>query len=357
MRVNDKNDLFEWIGKQKSRWLLHLCFWIAVLLFYTIFFGYQNVSYNITFSFVIVLLPVTIVTTYFLNYELIPNYLFKRRYTKFFLYFIYTLIVSFYIEMMTVMGIFIAVAEMNMEELHPSNTNALFLIAGMYVVVFLGVAIKLVNQYNSNQVEIQKLKGDKIEAELKFLKAQLHPHFLFNTLNNLYSLILEKSDKASDVVLKLSELLDYVLYECNAEFIALEKEINQLKNYIELERLRYGNRLDVEFIHDTIPKKMSIPPMILMTLLENSFKHGVSKSMENSWIKVDLKADEKMMLFSIKNSNCPINKSKPEKQGGIGIENLKNRLKLMYKDNYQLMINDNKSSFIVKLQLNNKDES
>lgn len=168
MSANNKNDLFEWIGKQKSRWLLHLCFWIAVLLFYTIFFGYQNVSYNITFSFVVVLLPVTIVTTYFLNYELIPNYLLKQRYVKFFLYFIYTLIVSFYIEMMTVMIIFIAVAEMNMEELHPSNKNALFLIAGMYVVVFLGVAIKLVNQYNSNQVEIQKLKGDKIEAELKF---------------------------------------------------------------------------------------------------------------------------------------------------------------------------------------------
>jgi hypothetical protein len=103
---------------------------------------------------------------------------------------------------MTVMGIFIAVAEMNYEELYPSNTKALILVAGMYVVVFLGVAIKLVNQFQSNQIEIQKLKSEKIEAELKFLKAQLHPHFLFNTLNNLYSLTLEKSEKAPDVVLK-----------------------------------------------------------------------------------------------------------------------------------------------------------
>ena len=146
MSNKGKYDLFEWIGHLKYRWLLHLLFWLAVLLFYTIFFGYKNVSFNVTFSFVIVLLPVTIITTYFLNYELIPNYLFQKRYAKFFLYFIYTLIVSFYIEMMTVVGIFIAVAEMKMEKLHPSNTNAIFLIAGMYVVVFLGVAIKLVNQ-------------------------------------------------------------------------------------------------------------------------------------------------------------------------------------------------------------------
>jgi sensor histidine kinase YesM len=356
MREKGKYDLFEWIGQRKSRWLLHLLFWLAVLLFYTVFFGYQNVSYKITFSFVIVLLPVTIITTYFLNYELIPNYLLQKKYIKFFLYFVYTLIVSFYIEMVTVMGIFIAVAEMKMIELHPSNTNAIFLIAGMYMVVFLGVAIKLVNQYNSNQVEIQKLKSDKIETELKFLKAQLHPHFLFNTLNNLYSLTLDKSDKASDVVLKLSELLDYVLYKCNSEFVPLNDEVNQLENYIELEKLRYGDRLDVDFRLRNIHDRVSIPPMLLMTLLENCFKHGVSKTMDNSWIKVDLEFNEETTLFKIVNSkHLPV--PKPEKSGGIGLKNLQSRLQLIYKDKFELKIEEDTSYFSVGLKLTNKIES
>ncbi|MCG8309585.1 MAG: histidine kinase [Cytophagales bacterium] len=351
MNSRAKYDLFEWAGDQKSRWLLHLIFWSAVLVFYTFFFGYKNVNYKITFSFVIILLPVTIITTYFLNYELIPNYLFKKRYAEFFLYFIYTLIVSFYIEMATVMVIFIVVAELKMEELHPSNTNALFLIAGMYVVVFLGVAVKLVNQYHSSRLEIQKLNRDKMEAELKFLKTQLHPHFLFNTLNNLYSLTLEKSDRASDVVLKLSGLLDYILYECNAEMVALDKEIKQIGNYITLEKLRFEDRLEVDFgFHGSSPEVM-IPPMLLMTLVENSFKHGVSRTMKRSWIRIELKVESDRLLFDIKNSRHNIMNSERELSGGIGLQNLRNRLQLIYKDDFKLEISNDERSYEVQLEI------
>jgi len=353
MSTEKKYDILEWIAGKRIRWLLHVIFWIAVLVFYTIFFGYQNVNYNITFSFVIILLPVTIVTTYFLNYELIPNYLFKKRYVKFFLYFIYTLIVSFYIEMATVFVIFVVVAELNLEELHPSNTNALFLIAGMYVVVFLGVAVKLFSHYTSNQVVIEKLKKEKIEAELKFLKTQLHPHFLFNTLNNLYSLTLEKSEKASDVVLKLSELLDYVLYDCNDQFVPLVKEVKQIENYIELEKLRYGNRLHIDFSKFQIDPRQKIPPMLLLTLVENSFKHGISKTMEASWIKIALANDEAWTRFSIQNSKHKTKEPKPEISGGIGLQNLRNRLKLIYKDQYVLDIENKTSTYGVNLQVKN----
>jgi hypothetical protein len=152
MSTKHRFDIIAWIGRENARRLLHVLFWGAVLLFYTLFFGYKSVDYRITFSFVIILLPVTIITMYFLNYVLIPNYLLKKRYAKFLLFFIYTLVVSLYVEMMTVMGIFILVAELNMEELHPSSTNAIMLIAAMYVVVFLGVAVKLVNHYNQNQL-------------------------------------------------------------------------------------------------------------------------------------------------------------------------------------------------------------
>lgn len=354
MAVKQKYDLFDWMSNQKIRWLFHLVFWLAVLAFYTIFFGYKSVDYKVTFSFVIILLPVTIVTTYFLNYNLIPNYLFKKRYVKFFLYFIYTLIVSFYIELGTIMLIFISVTKLNMEELNPSNTNAILLIAGMYVVVFLGVAVKLVNHYSSSQVEIEKLKKEKIEAELKFLKAQLHPHFLFNTLNNLYALTLEKSDKAPGLVLKLSELLDYILYECNAELSPLQKEIKQIDNYIELEKLRFGDRLAVQFSRSELSSKIMIPPMLLMTLVENSFKHGVSKTIDRSWINIDLRVEEDKLIFSIKNSTHKTKKSRNEVSGGIGLQNLQNRLKLIYKENYTFSIDEKEGSFDVLLELNTK---
>ena len=351
MSSKNKFDLFEWLYQKNYRWLLHVIFWLAVLVFYTFFFGYKSVDYKITFSFVIILLPVTMVTTYFLNYELIPNYLFKKRYGKFLLYFIYTLIVSFYIEMVTVMGIFIMVAELNIKEFHPANTNALILIAGMYVIVFLGAAVKLVNHYNQNQAQIQTLKKDKVEAELKFLKSQLHPHFLFNTLNNLYSLTLEKSDKAPDVVLKLSGLLDYILYECDADFVPLKKELNQLENYIELEKLRYGKRLSVTFDNNVNDLDQKVPPMLFMTLLENGFKHGVSKSVSDSWIKMKLLENSSFLKLEMENSVEKSQNEKLEKAGGIGLENLRNRLQLLFKEEYELKVEERKDSFFAYLKL------
>lgn len=186
-------------------------------------------------------------------------------------------------------------------------------------------------------------------AELKFLKAQLHPHFLFNTLNNLYALTLEKSNKAANVVLKLSELLDYVLYECNAELVSLEKEIKQIDNYIELEKLRFGIRLDVKFTCDGFLSNMMVPPMLLMTLVENSFKHGVSKSISKSWIQIELQEQYNSITFIVKNSKHKLNSSKPFTSGGVGLRNLENRLKLIYKEHYEFNIEERKDTFAVEL--------
>lgn len=255
--------------------------------------------------------------------------------------------------MVTVIIIFLSVAGLNMNEFHPSNTNAIYLIAGMYVVVFLGAAVKLVNLYNSNQTEIQRLKSENIEAELKFLKTQLHPHFLFNTLNNLYSLTLEKSEKASDVVLKLSELLDYILYDCNDQFVSLTKEVKQIDNYIELERLRYGKRLQISFSRVGINSKTKIPPMLLLTLLENSFKHGTSKTLDNSWINIELTVNEHFIRFNIMNSKQTVEMDKPELSGGIGLQNMKNRLKLIYKDQYSFDTIDKGTTYGVKVKVKN----
>jgi LytS/YehU family sensor histidine kinase len=162
---------------------------------------------------------------------------------------------------------------------------------------------------------------------------------------------LEKSDKASEVVLKLSDLLDYVLYECNAESVPIEKEIKQLENYIELEKLRYGKRLDVAFEYSGKLSEYTIPPMLLMTLLENSFKHGVAKSMDKAWIKMRLQLSKDELNFEISNSIEKVKEEKVGESGGIGLSNLKNRLALMYRNGFDLKIHEDENSHHTSLTL------
>ncbi|CAN5560771.1 hypothetical protein BH23BAC1_BH23BAC1_40590 [soil metagenome] len=307
-----------------------------------------------TLFFIGLLMPVTISTSYFLNYFLIPRYLLKERYKKFILYLIYTIIFSLYLDMIIVVLTFILLAELKTTNMAPATLDLFFIMAAMLMVVFLSAAIRLVFVWSKAQQENQKLMLEKVEAELKFLKAQIHPHFLFNTLNNLYCLTLEKSEKAPDVVLKLSELLDYMLYECNPKFISLEKELQQVKNFIDLELLRYSERLkiDLEILGDV--KRKKIAPLLLITLLENAFKHGVMNNARNSWIKVIVSATEDSIEISVCNSRQIRDKnlgSPTTPNNGIGLQNLQNQLMLLYKQNHTLEILESEQEYQIKIIL------
>jgi LytS/YehU family sensor histidine kinase len=195
------------------------------------------------------------------------------------------------------------------------------------------------------------LEKEKLEAELNFLKSQIHPHFLFNTLNNLYALTLIKSEKAPDVVIKLSELLDYMLYNSNEKVVNLQKEINQLQGYIELEKIRYGDRLDIIFdIQGDLSGKY-IAPMILIPFLENSFKHGTSQSINSPFIKITLNVNDKEMNFNIRNSYSPEKSDNINLTVGIGLKNVQRRLELLYSGKHRLDITYNQSFFEVDLTL------
>lgn len=176
----------------RQRWVIHILFWLLILVFYVVFFGRENSNYLQTFFFVGLLMPVTIGTTYFLNYYLVPRYLMKERYGFFILYFIYTMLGSLFMEMMIAMLTFIVMAEVRIKEMSPASIDIFFLLTSLLMVVFFGVAIKMLLHWRESKEEYQKLMRDKVEAELRFLKIQLNPHFLFNTLNNLYYLTTEK---------------------------------------------------------------------------------------------------------------------------------------------------------------------
>ena len=181
------------------------------------------------------------------------------------------------------------------------------------------------------------------------LKAQVHPHFLFNTLNNLYSLTLTHSDKAPLVVTHLSELLRYMLYECNEKEVPLEKEIEALKKYVELEKLRYGNRIDVSFVSSGNIKENLIAPLLLIPFVENSFKYGTSEQLDQCWVNLHFHADGNNFTFNLNNSIS--NDKTKTVSGGIGLQNIKKRLELIYPGKYELTVNEEAGMFIVKLQL------
>jgi sensor histidine kinase YesM len=226
-----------------------------------------------------------------------------------------------------------------------------FVIVGLYSVSILAVLIKLLKYgYEQQHASIQLLK-EKTDAELAVLKGQINPHFLFNTLNNIYSLALKKSDLTAEAVLKLSEMLDYLLYECNTDLVTIQKEIRLIRNYIYLQKIRYGERLDIQFNTEHF-NDQKIPPMILLPFIENSFKHGVGKQSKKVWIKIQLFIEDQSIHFGILNSKSIQKKvDNNSTSGGIGLENVKKRLQLLYQKNYSLEIKDQTDIFNVKLQI------
>jgi LytS/YehU family sensor histidine kinase len=226
----------------------------------------------------------------------------------------------------------------------------------LYTVTIALLSLKFLKQYYESLRDTQKLENEKIQAELKLLKAQIHPHFLFNTLNNLYALTLKKDDRAPTVVLKLSHLLNYILYECNVKYALLKKEIEMLENYIELEKIRYGERIHIQFDIDGSLQGVYIAPLLLLPFLENSFKHGASGILEKPWINIIIKVDQDEILFQIENS-----KEKDIKQHsyqeGIGLNNVKRRLELLHKGDYELTIENKDDRFFVLLCLRYREKA
>jgi LytS/YehU family sensor histidine kinase len=222
------------------------------------------------------------------------------------------------------------------------------MLTSLLMVVFLGMAIKMVLHWRKSDEDNQRLLKDKAELELKFLKTQLRPHFLFNTLNNLYYLSLEKSEKAPRAVLALSELLDYVLHETHATFVPVETELKQLQNYIALESFRYDDRLEVHINVSPLARQRRIVPMLLITLLENSFKHGVSKTTQQAWIHLDITSDPEKTIIRVKNSTTAATATGGD---GVGLTSIRGQLSMLYRDRATLEVFTERNSFEVKLEL------
>lgn len=335
----------------RKRWILHVVFWVVILLIYGIFFGRRNDNYFQTLFFVGLLMPVVIGATYFFNYYLIPHFLISGRYRFFILYSFYTILTAMFLSMMVALLTFLIMAELRVQNMSPASVDIYFLLTSLLMVVFFSVAIKMLLHWRHSKDDYQKLMRDKVEAELKFLKIQLNPHFLFNTLNNLYYLTTEKSDKAPQAILQLSEMLDYVMHSSKSVFVPLECELKQVENYIALELLRYEDRVQVSKQFSGDLNTYEIGPMILITLIENAFKHGVMPRSGKSWIHFNVEEGERGLHIAISNSSSQV-----KSESRIGLENLRNQLDHLYGKGYSMEVNSNENTFSVNLILNGRNE-
>jgi len=342
----------------KNRWFSHLFFWVSFVAFHGILWGSYEEEYVKSFTIQLMFLPINILLSYYSIYILLPNYILKGRWVPFgFLLIISAFtggllhrLTAYYIEYPLYFPKYVNGDVLNLYKILKG-------VVSIYPVVFLALTIKLFKYWYINQQDKQILAHEKLDAELKLLKTQIHPHFLFNTLNNLYALTLKKSDYAPEVVLKLSELISYMLYECNVPKVLLDNELNFIKNYIEIERIRHSDDFDIKAMTNGETANIYIAPMLLIPFLENSFKHGVNESIDNSWIDFDLTIEGNMLLMRIENSIATTEHSSDINHQGIGLKNVKRRLDLLYPNDYELNIQEYKSSFVVVLKIVVKKES
>jgi two-component system LytT family sensor kinase len=355
-------------GLFKKRWVVHSLFWLAYYLFYSlvVIFGIYQV-HDLTFYFQLVLFfPFDIALVYFNFYVLIPRFLTSRKY-------------FYYGVSLTVVVLISACVSLLIKQMYAHFGSALFAMSSAFNFADLGgavierfyllgltAAIKLSKDWIQSQQLMKERERQYLETELNFLKSQIQPHFFFNTLNNLYSLTLKKSDLAPEIVLKLSDLMSYMLYESNTAKVSLGKEINYLQNYLDLEKLRFGGRLTVSFEIGGPIEQVSIPPMILILFVENSFKHGLKDNIHKIKIDISLKAEKESLFFSIKNpvspDRVPTGTRAAEAGGtaagttrgtaaGIGLKNVKRRLEILYGRNYELDIAETDREYGVSLKI------
>jgi LytS/YehU family sensor histidine kinase len=321
------------------------------------FFSYNSKDTVYVTWFSSFLLPVAMVTTYFVVYFLLPKYLFTKKYTLFILYGIYTLIISSYLIIVSIFLGFIFLSNLKITNMSLMSRNFWFVLILVYLVVGFVSFVSLLN-HNFKTISKNKELQNKIletqlqikNQELQYLKKQIHPHFLFNTLNTIYGFALKQSKDTPEIILKLSNLLDYILYQVNKPKVSLKEEVLHIKEYIELEKIRFQDTLKVSFNFDNIADEIQVAPMLLIPFVENAFKHG---SLIDGFLTVEIiiLLNENEFEFSIKNT--VLENDENQNMEGIGLENIKKRLSLLYKNNHQLQIENHDNWFMINLKITN----
>ena len=337
----------------------HLIFWLLTL----VITAYQGSLFGGTFADnllnMTILLPVQLIVAYILVYVQIPRWAFHNKWLPFGLSLI--IIAYFAAVLARIITIYIAEPLIGIDDIKvpileimmdPINLLKVYIVI-LYIPAFILFLIKMTKERFSNAQRVTTLQKEKKTAELNFLKAQMNPHFLFNTLNNIYSLAKNKSDQTPEMILKLSEILDYTIYECNDERVSITQEWELIENYVDLEALRYNKELDLVLDKDIDNENTKIAPLILITIVENAFKFGLATAKQIPKISISLSVQENKLDFVVKNSKASNSKqSKKDKKKGIGVTNIERQLTLQYPEKHYIKSTETDEQFQVTLNIN-----
>ncbi len=352
--MNGKSNFIKrFIFKSKFSLPRHIVFWLVSYIF-LIGMGSQDSPYKDLFRTGLIYLPFNILYAYVVIYCFVPWFLIREKYLAFLLVYLAWMMIGVLINFGIRYFILLPLrVPPEMLDKVRADSSQVFRIAGfllMNMMAMFALPIKLFKQWVIKQEMASRLEKEKINAELQLLKAQLHPHFLFNTLNNLYSLVHEKSDKAPKMLLRLSGLLSYVLYECKVDEVLLSKEISVMKDYGALEQERYGDRLDISLNFSGDIEGKTIVPLLFQPFIENAFKHGTSEQLGKVWMSIDLSVLKNQLYFKLINS-FDNNNSGSNKDGRIGINNVRKRLELLYPKKFELQHGVEGDVYIVSMSI------
>jgi len=340
------------------RILNHFIFWVITILIT----AYQGSLFGGTFLDnlinMFILLPVQMVLAYLLVYQQIPRWAFYKKWLPFT---ISLCILAYFAAVLArVITIYIAEPLIGIDDIKvpileimadPINLLKVYVVI-LYIPAFILFLIKMTKERFLSAQRVTALQKEKQTVELNFLKAQMNPHFLFNTLNNIYSLAKNKSDQTPEMILKLSEILDYTIYECNEDSVVIAQEWSLIENYIDLEALRYNKELDLILEKEIDNENTKIAPLILITIVENAFKFGLASAKQIPRISIMLKVEENNLEFYVKNSKASnIKLSKKEKKKGIGVTNIERQLSLQYPGRHHLSTIETDEQFQVTLTI------
>jgi sensor histidine kinase YesM len=333
----------------KKSWQIfwHTVFWASVISFF-VFIAHNGGKSTMQMLFIVfVVFGVVNIGLFYLNYlVLIPHFLDKKKYKLYALYVISAIILVGLCKY----GLAVAFKPITYVRMHKPIGFWQYAFSTTFtsiIFIFLSTVLKFTVDWFLNERIQRDLENQRLSAELSFLKSQINPHFLFNSLNSIYSLAYQKSDTTPEAILKLSEIMRYMLYECNDNKVELAKELQYLHNYIDLQKIRFGNKAFIDFEVNGEITNQYIVPLLLISFIENAFKHGIANDPIMP-ISLKINIEDGNLYFFIQNKKHSHNR---DASGGIGLMNVKRRLDLLYPGKYNLNIRDEADTYTVQLSL------
>ncbi|HEX6848186.1 MAG TPA: histidine kinase [Chitinophagaceae bacterium] len=356
-------------NKRSDRIRQHLLFWVIWYLYISLtntaypigyheMAGFKNLTYSLPESFLIVFTQVPAV--YIMLYVIFPNFILKKKYlaslVAVLVLWIFCLASNMLMHMKLLQPLLATILPAENMPAKFRDKGLTFFIAmmatnkGAFTITASALMLKLGKYWYHHQHRNLQLQKENAEAQLRLLTAQVHPHFLFNTLNNIFSKTQTESPGGSRMIMSLSDMLRYILYEGRKHLVPLKQELTMIDEYINLERIRYGNKLDVHVLKPDKLDDVFITPLLLLPFIENSFKHGTSNMLQNPWINMTVELKDTTLVMKLMNGKVASGLNGLNKPG-IGVNNVRQRLELLYKDKYELQIREDDEVFVVDLKV------